>query len=80
MGRKISLKSLQDVLQPFQDMANQIAKKAAKHKPLRIPYPANRVQSWLLTTYVDDCLRIARAECGGVFALVEGSPILLLLT
>ncbi|KAG0623183.1 hypothetical protein M758_3G154500 [Ceratodon purpureus] len=76
MGHRISLKSLQDILQPFQDMAVQITKKAAEHKPLRIPYPANRVQSWLLTTYVDDSLRIARAECGGVFALVkEGSPI-----
>ncbi|KAG0583671.1 hypothetical protein KC19_3G154000 [Ceratodon purpureus] len=76
MGHRISLKSLQDILQPFQDMAVQITKKAAEHKPLRIPYPANRVQSWLLTTYVDDSLRIARAECGGVFALVkEGSSI-----
>ncbi|XP_024357347.1 probable plastid-lipid-associated protein 2, chloroplastic isoform X2 [Physcomitrium patens] len=80
MGHKINLRGLKSLLQPIEDVTKQVTKQAASHPPLRIPYPANTVQSWQVITYVDDCVRIARVAGGGVFALVKpGSAIAELL-
>lgn len=80
LGQKINLKPLQGVLRPLEDAATSVGKRISDQPPLKFPYPANRVQLWLLTTYLDEDLRISHAENGGVFVLIkEGSPIQLLL-
>lgn len=43
--------------------------------PLKLPIPGDRTKSWLITTYLDEDLRISRGD-GGLFVLIkEGSPL-----
>ncbi|EFJ38264.1 hypothetical protein SELMODRAFT_163532 [Selaginella moellendorffii] len=77
MGRKIDLTPAQDALRPLQDAANSVARTLSGQPPLKFSIPGNKAQSWLLTTYLDEDLRISRGDGGGVFLLVkEGSPLI----
>uniref|UniRef100_A0A0D9XMV0 Plastid lipid-associated protein/fibrillin conserved domain-containing protein n=1 Tax=Leersia perrieri TaxID=77586 RepID=A0A0D9XMV0_9ORYZ len=76
-GQKISLGPVQQVLNPLQQAFASIAGSISGQPPLKLPIPGNnRARSWLLTTYLDNDLRISRGD-GGLFVLVkEGSPLL----
>jgi hypothetical protein len=79
-GQKLDLTSLQGVLRPLQDAATSVARTISGQPPVKFPIPGERAQSWLLTTYLDDDLRISRGDQGGLFVLIkEGSPLLLLV-
>lgn len=75
-GQRISLLPLQQSLNPLQDLVVNISRTISGVPPLKIPIPGDRSRSWLLTTYLDEDLRISRGD-GGLFVLVkQGSPLL----
>ncbi|CAA6669635.1 unnamed protein product [Spirodela intermedia] len=66
-GRSVDLLPLRQTLGPLQEAAAAVARAVSED------------QSWLLTTFLDEDLRISRGD-GGLFVLVrEGSPLLDLL-
>ncbi|KAK1696208.1 hypothetical protein QYE76_012905 [Lolium multiflorum] len=77
-GQKISLESVQQLLNPLQQAFANIAGSISGQPPLKVPIPGNnRAKSWLLTTYLDKDLRISRGDGGGLFVLAkEGSSLL----
>ncbi|KAI9125280.1 hypothetical protein K1719_003896 [Acacia pycnantha] len=75
-GQKLSLSPVQQTLSPLQDLAVSISRSISGLPPLKIPIPGERTSSWLITTYLDNDLRISRGD-GGLFILArEGSPLL----
>ncbi|KAK7366966.1 hypothetical protein VNO80_08970 [Phaseolus coccineus] len=75
-GQKLSLQPLQQSLGPLQGLVENISRVISGQPPLKIPIPGERTSSWLLTTYLDQDLRISRGD-GGLFILArEGSPLL----
>ncbi|KAF9685565.1 hypothetical protein SADUNF_Sadunf03G0067800 [Salix dunnii] len=75
-GQKINLFPVQQSLGPLQEVAANIARIISGQPPLKVPIPGNRASSWLITTYLDEDLRISRGD-GGLFVLAkEGSPLL----
>lgn len=76
-GQSIDLSPFKGVITPIQDAASSVAKTISGQPPLKIPIRNNNVQSWLLTTYLDNELRISRGDGSSVFVLVkECSPLL----
>lgn len=79
LGQKIDLAAFQGILRPLQDAASGVARTISGQPPIKFPIQADRAQSWLLTTYLDEDLRISRGDGGSLFVLLkEGSPLLLL--
>ncbi|KAL9230684.1 hypothetical protein vseg_006003 [Gypsophila vaccaria] len=75
-GQKVTLSPVQQLLNPVQEAASRITGALYGLPPLKVPIPGERSSSWLITTYLDDDLRISRGD-GGLFVLVrEGSPLL----
>ncbi|CAL1376208.1 unnamed protein product [Linum trigynum] len=75
-GQKISLATVRQSLSPLQDTVATISRAISGQSPLKVPIPGSRTRSWLLTTYLDEDLRISRGD-GGLFVLAkEGSPLL----
>ncbi|TKY70051.1 Plastoglobulin-1 [Spatholobus suberectus] len=75
-GQKLSLQPLQQSLGPLQGLVENVSRVISGQPPLKIPIPGERTSSWLLTTYLDQDLRISRGD-GGLFILArEGSPLL----
>eukprot|EP00246_Nothoceros_aenigmaticus_P013766 TRINITY_DN4920_c0_g3_i1.p1 TRINITY_DN4920_c0_g3~~TRINITY_DN4920_c0_g3_i1.p1 ORF type:complete len:330 (-),score=15.44 TRINITY_DN4920_c0_g3_i1:77-1066(-) len=76
LGRRIDLAPIKSIIGPLQEAATSIAKRVSGQPPLRFSlHPQS--QSWLLTTYLDEDLRISRGEVGSVFVLIkEGSDLL----
>ncbi|XP_054825341.1 plastoglobulin-1, chloroplastic-like [Prosopis cineraria] len=75
-GQKLSLSPVQQTLSPLQDLVVSISRAISGQPPLKIPIPGERTSSWLITTYLDDDLRISRGD-GGLFILArDGSPLL----
>ncbi|WVZ09531.1 hypothetical protein V8G54_014061 [Vigna mungo] len=75
-GQKLSLQPLQQSLGPLQGLVENISRVISGQPALKIPIPGERTSSWLLTTYLDQDLRISRGD-GGLFILArEGSPLL----
>ncbi|CAA7406602.1 unnamed protein product [Spirodela intermedia] len=78
-GRSVDLLPLRQTLGPLQEAAAAVARAVSGQPPFKVPIPGERTQSWLLTTFLDEDLRISRGD-GGLFVLVrEGSPLLDLL-
>ena len=76
-GQNIDLSPFKGVISSLQDTASSVAKTISSQPPLKFPISNSNAQSWLLTTYLDDELRISRADGGSVFVLIkEGSPLL----
>ncbi|KAH9309807.1 hypothetical protein KI387_037718 [Taxus chinensis] len=76
-GQKINLNSFQGSLYPFQEAARRISQVISGQSPIKIPIRRGGAQSWLLTTYLDEDLRISRGDGGGLFVLIkEGSSFL----
>ncbi|KAI4314514.1 hypothetical protein L6164_027416 [Bauhinia variegata] len=75
-GQKLSLLSVQQSFSPLQDVVANVSRGLSGLPPLKVPVPGERTSSWLITTYLDDDLRISRGD-GGLFILArEGSPLL----
>jgi len=77
LGQTIDLKPIWGVLHPLQDAANSVARTISGQPPLKFPIQADRAQSWLLTTYLDEDLRISRGDGGSVFVLIKENSALL---
>ncbi|KAL3689364.1 hypothetical protein R1sor_015673 [Riccia sorocarpa] len=77
LGQKVDLVAFQSVLRPLQDAASSLARTISGQPPFKFPFQSERTQSWLLTTYLDEDLRISRGDGGSIFVLLkEGSPLL----
>ncbi|XP_042520755.1 plastid-lipid-associated protein, chloroplastic-like [Macadamia integrifolia] len=77
LGQKIDLAPFKGLITSLQDTASSVVKTISSQPPLKIPITNNSAQSWLLTTYLDEELRISRGDGGSVFVLIkEGSSLL----
>ncbi|KAF5204802.1 Plastid-lipid-associated protein [Thalictrum thalictroides] len=77
LGQKIDLSPLKGLFTSLQDTASSVAKTISNQPPFKFPITSDNAQSWLLTTYLDEELRISRGDGGSVFVLVkEGSSLL----
>lgn len=77
LGQKIDLTPIKGFVTSVQDTASSVAKTISSQPPLKIPITSSNAQSWLLTTYLDEDLRISRGDAGSVFVLIkEGSHLL----
>lgn len=78
LGQKIDLAPFKGLLTSVQDTASNVAKSISNQPPLKFSISETNAESWLLTTYLDEELRISRGDGGSVFVLIkEGSPLLL---
>ncbi|CAK8531342.1 unnamed protein product [Lathyrus sativus] len=77
LGQKIDLSPFKGILTSVQSTASSVVQTISNQPPLKIPISNNKAQSWLLTTYLDEELRISRGDGGSVFVLIkEGSSLL----
>ncbi|KAK6154621.1 hypothetical protein DH2020_008869 [Rehmannia glutinosa] len=77
VGQKIDLTPTKTLITSIQDTASSFAKTISSRPPLKFPIAHPKAESWLLTTYLDDDLRISRGHGDGIFVLIkEGSPLL----
>ncbi|XP_031279143.1 plastid-lipid-associated protein, chloroplastic-like [Pistacia vera] len=77
LGQKIDLAPLKGLFTSVQDTASSVAKTISSQPPFKFPISNSNAQSWLLTTYLDEELRISRGDAGSVFVLIkEGSSLL----
>ncbi|KAJ4838910.1 hypothetical protein Tsubulata_047932 [Turnera subulata] len=76
-GQSIDLTPIKGLLTSVQDTASTVARTISSQPPLKFSISNSNAESWLLTTYLDDELRISRGDGGSVFVLIkEGSPLL----
>lgn len=77
LGQNIDFSPLKGVITSIQDSYSSVAKTISERPPLKIPITNSNAQSWLLTTYLDEDLRISRGDGSSVFVLIrEGSSLL----
>lgn len=77
LGQKIDLTPIKGLLTTVQDTASSVAKTISSQPPLKFSLSNSNAESWLLTTYLDEELRISRGDAGSVFVLIkEGSALL----
>ncbi|XP_030972718.1 plastid-lipid-associated protein, chloroplastic-like [Quercus lobata] len=77
LGQKIDLSPFEGLINSVQDTASSVAKTISSQPPLKVSFSKSNPESWLLTTYLDEELRISREDGGGVFVLIkEGSSLL----
>ncbi|KAK8612436.1 hypothetical protein V6N13_092552 [Hibiscus sabdariffa] len=70
MGQNIDLTPIKGLLATVQHTISS-------QPPLKIPLSNSNAESWLLTTYLDEDLRISREDAGRVFVLIkQGSALL----
>ena len=75
-GQKIDLSPFQSLINSLQNTASSVARTISSQPPLKFNFSGN-AESWLLTTYLDEELRISRGDPGSVFVFIkEGSPLL----
>ncbi|XP_076954429.1 light-induced protein, chloroplastic-like [Bidens hawaiensis] len=78
LGQKVDLSPFKGLITSVQDTASNVAKTISNQPPLKFSISQANAESWLLTTYLDEELRISRGDGGSVFVLLkEGSPLLL---
>lgn len=78
LGQKIDLSPFKGLITSVQDTASNVAKTISNQPPLKFSISQTNAESWLLTTYLDEELRISRGDGGSVFVLIkEGSPLLI---
>lgn len=76
-GQKIDFSPLKGIITSLENSYSSVAKTISGQPPLKFPISSNKAESWLLTTYLDEDLRISRGDGGSVFVLIkEGSPLL----
>ncbi|KAL6542930.1 prolyl aminopeptidase [Orobanche hederae] len=77
LGQEIDLTPFKSLLTSAQDTASSVAKAINSQPSFKFSISSKYPESWLLTTYLDDELRISRGDGGSVFVLIkEGSPLL----
>jgi hypothetical protein len=77
LGQNVDLTPVKGLLTSVQDTASSVARSISSQPPLKFSIPSRNAESWLLTTYLDDELRISRGDGGSIFVLIkEGSPLL----
>ncbi|KAL3623190.1 prolyl aminopeptidase [Castilleja foliolosa] len=77
LGQKIDLTPFRGLLDSVQDTASSVARTITSQPPLKFSISNRCAESWLLTTYLDDELRISRSDGGSIFVLIkEGSSLL----
>ncbi|KAM3701367.1 hypothetical protein ACJW30_05G166000 [Castanea mollissima] len=77
LGQKIDLTPFKGLLNSVQETASSIAKTISSQPPLKFSFSNSNTESWLLTTYLDEELRISMEDGGSVFFLIkEGSSLL----
>ncbi|KAI3818893.1 hypothetical protein L1987_12714 [Smallanthus sonchifolius] len=78
LGQKVDLAPFKGLITSVQDTASNVAKTISNQPPLKFSVSQANAESWLLTTYLDEELRISRGDGGSVFVLLkEGSTLLL---
>ncbi|KAF3959382.1 hypothetical protein CMV_015802 [Castanea mollissima] len=77
LGQKIDFTPFKGIINSVQDTASSVAKTISSQPPLKFSFSNSNAESWLLTTYLDEELRISRGDGGSVFVLIkEGSSLL----
>jgi hypothetical protein len=77
-GQNIDLTPLSGIFTSIENAASSVAKTISGQPPLKIPIRSENAGSWLLTTYLDDELRISRGDGSSIFVLFkEGSTLLI---
>jgi hypothetical protein len=77
LGQKIDLAPFKGLITSVQDTASSVAKTISSQPPIKFSISNQNAQSWLLTTYLDEELRISRGDGGSVFVLIkEGCSLL----
>ncbi|KAK7848936.1 plastid-lipid-associated protein [Quercus suber] len=77
LGQKIDFTPFKGIINSVQDTASSVAKTISRQPPLKFSFSNSNAESWLLTTYLDEELRISRGDGGSVFVLIkEGSSLL----
>ncbi|CAH9105758.1 unnamed protein product [Cuscuta epithymum] len=77
LGQKIDLTPFKGLVASLQDTASSVVKSISSYPPLKFSIANKYSESWLLTTYLDDELRISRGDGGSIFVLIkEGSSLL----
>lgn len=77
LGQRIDLAPFKGLINSVQDTAYSVAKTISSQPPIKFSLSNNNAQSWLLTTYLDEELRISRGDAGSIFVLIkEGSSLL----
>ncbi|CAM0950717.1 unnamed protein product [Alopecurus aequalis] len=77
-GQNIDLSPLSGIFTSIENAASSVAKTISGQPPLKIPISSDKAGSWLLTTYLDDELRISRGDGSSIFVLFkEGSTLLI---
>ncbi|KAJ6829975.1 putative plastid-lipid-associated protein 2, chloroplastic [Iris pallida] len=77
LGQNIDFSPLKGVITSIENSYSSVAKTISGQPPIKIPISSNTAESWLLTTYLDDELRISRGDGGSVFVFTkDGSSLL----
>ncbi|XP_052203299.1 plastid-lipid-associated protein, chloroplastic [Diospyros lotus] len=77
LGQKIDLTPFKGLITSVQDTASSVVKTISSQPPLKFSISNSNAESWLLTTYLDEELRISRGDAGSIFVLIkEGSSLL----
>ncbi|CAK7351537.1 unnamed protein product, partial [Dovyalis caffra] len=77
LGHQFDLTLFRAIISSVEDTASSVAKTISSQLPLTFPISNSSAESWLLTTYLDDDLRISRGDAGSLFVFIkEGSPLL----
>ncbi|XP_059437306.1 plastid-lipid-associated protein, chloroplastic-like [Corylus avellana] len=77
LGQKIDLTPFKGLITSVQETASSVVKTISSQPPVKFSISNRNAESWLLTTYLDEELRISRGDAGSVFVLIkEGSSLL----
>lgn len=77
LGQNIDLAPVKGLFTSLQNTASSVARSISSQPPLKFSISSSNAESWLLTTYLDNELRISRGDGGSIFVLIkEGSPLL----
>ncbi|KAI8525047.1 hypothetical protein RHMOL_Rhmol13G0197600 [Rhododendron molle] len=77
LGTKIDFTPFKGLITSVQDTASSVVKTISSQPPLKFSISNTNTESWLLTTYLDEELRVSRGDAGSIFVLIkEGSPLL----
>lgn len=71
LGQKVDLTAFQGIFQTLQSATVSIARTISGQPPLKFSIRNENAQPWLLTTYLDQDLRISRGDNGSVFVFVK---------
>ncbi|XP_051136216.1 light-induced protein, chloroplastic-like [Andrographis paniculata] len=77
LGQKIDLTPVKGLLTSVQDTASSVARTLSNQPPLKFSVSNRNVESWLLTTFLDNDLRISRGDGGSIFVLIKEGNLLL---